>query len=298
MENKTNDDSSSDVADENKTRAANVETSEKDDEKDINNTDKQVKGMTDEKKEGGKEEESKISDTSEEKEGNKEKTKAMHLGEDGRSITSVHNSTFVAPGEVDTGPNPPPRQRRKSKTNIATRGRERESEEKAHAEGNESKDHEKNKKENPDAAKDRSQITKEKLDINFKNEKNDTKAKPEESKHDERGNEARNRGKKTDTPKETEPKLQLVKDIEKHKPNENDSLVGLKMELTLLNCVGIIVGNIIGTGIFVSPRSVLKYTGSVGMSLIVWVISGVMAIVGAFCYVELGNYAPRPPSVM
>ncbi|KAG0721504.1 Y+L amino acid transporter 2 [Chionoecetes opilio] len=69
--------------------------------------------------------------------------------------------------------------------------------------------------------------------------------------------------------------------------------MGLKKELGLVNCVGIMVGNIMGTGIFVSPRAVLQYSGSVGMSLLVWVISGVMCIVGAFCYAELGTMIPQ-----
>ncbi|KAG0716603.1 Y+L amino acid transporter 2 [Chionoecetes opilio] len=48
------------------------------------------------------------------------------------------------------------------------------------------------------------------------------------------------------------------------------------------------------TGIFESPRAVLQDSGgSVGMSLIVWVLSGVMCIVGAFCYVELGTMIPK-----
>lgn len=66
--------------------------------------------------------------------------------------------------------------------------------------------------------------------------------------------------------------------------------VKLKRELGLLDCVGFTLGSIIGSGIFVSPRTVLQYTGSVGMSLAVWAVSGAVCMCGAFCYTEMGKY--------
>ena len=56
--------------------------------------------------------------------------------------------------------------------------------------------------------------------------------------------------------------------------------VKMKAELTLLNGCTIIVGCIIGSGIFVSPTGVLQSTGSVNLSLLVWVASGLFSMIG------------------
>ena len=69
---------------------------------------------------------------------------------------------------------------------------------------------------------------------------------------------------------------------------QQQGAVKLEANIGLFSGINIIVGSIVGAGIFLSPTFVLKSTGSVGMALIVWTLSGAFALLGALCYTELG----------
>ncbi|RBQ72065.1 hypothetical protein VDGD_01314 [Verticillium dahliae] len=62
--------------------------------------------------------------------------------------------------------------------------------------------------------------------------------------------------------------------------------------LTYMNGLSLIVGLIIGSGIFSSPSQVSARVGSPGAALVVWVIAGVLAWTGAASYAELGGAIP------
>lgn len=56
--------------------------------------------------------------------------------------------------------------------------------------------------------------------------------------------------------------------------------VELRKKVTLLRGISIIIGTIIGAGIFISPKGILKNSGSVGMSLVVWIACGILSLFG------------------
>ena len=53
------------------------------------------------------------------------------------------------------------------------------------------------------------------------------------------------------------------------------------------------VGRIIGTAVFSTPSSILGSVGSVGASLMLWVLGFIMSFCGLFIWLEFGMMFPR-----
>lgn len=67
----------------------------------------------------------------------------------------------------------------------------------------------------------------------------------------------------------------------------------MKREIGLLGGVALVSGTMIGSGIFMSPQFVMALVGSPGASLVIWALSGVVAMFAALSYTELGTIIPE-----
>lgn len=67
----------------------------------------------------------------------------------------------------------------------------------------------------------------------------------------------------------------------------------LARRLGAFDATMIVMGGIIGGGIFVNPAEVARRVGSPGLATLAWVIGGVIALIGAFVYAELAARRPE-----
>jgi APA family basic amino acid/polyamine antiporter len=77
-------------------------------------------------------------------------------------------------------------------------------------------------------------------------------------------------------------------------PRGDEAARGLARRLTVFDATMIVMGGIIGGGIFVNTAGVAQRTGSAALSNLAWGVGGLIALIGAFVYAEL---AARRPAV-
>jgi len=68
---------------------------------------------------------------------------------------------------------------------------------------------------------------------------------------------------------------------------------GLARDLTVSHAAAIVVGTIIGTGIFLVPSEMMQALGSAKLVYLAWLVGGVLSFLGALSYAELGAMKPQ-----
>jgi basic amino acid/polyamine antiporter, APA family len=67
----------------------------------------------------------------------------------------------------------------------------------------------------------------------------------------------------------------------------------IEAKLGLWDAVSIIIGIIIGVGIFKTPPDVFQAVPHPAIAIFVWILGGVLAFIGALCFAELASTYPR-----
>jgi APA family basic amino acid/polyamine antiporter len=67
----------------------------------------------------------------------------------------------------------------------------------------------------------------------------------------------------------------------------------LRRDLTLFDSISLVIGTIIGSGIFLVPAEIVRAVHTPGLMLAVWVIGGVLTLLGALSLAELGAAMPE-----
>src|SRR5256886_16276287 len=68
---------------------------------------------------------------------------------------------------------------------------------------------------------------------------------------------------------------------------------GLLRELNISHAVAIVVGTVIGSGIFRVPGTMMRDVGSAKMVYLAWIVGGLLSFFGALTYSELGAMKPQ-----
>src|SRR5256714_2493755 len=63
--------------------------------------------------------------------------------------------------------------------------------------------------------------------------------------------------------------------------------------ISRLDATALVVGSMIGSGIFIVSADILRQVGTPGVLLLVWLLSGVVTLLGALTYGELAAMVPK-----
>ncbi len=74
---------------------------------------------------------------------------------------------------------------------------------------------------------------------------------------------------------------------------KDTAVIELRRDLGLWGAISIVVGTVIGSGIFLVPRAMVLRVGSPSMVFVVWVFGGLLSLCGALSYAELAAAMPE-----
>ena len=78
---------------------------------------------------------------------------------------------------------------------------------------------------------------------------------------------------------------------------ENSEAPELERRLNLLDATMIVMGSMIGSGVFITSAESARLIGAPGWLLLAWGIAGLLTITGALCCSELATMMPRAGGV-
>ena len=85
----------------------------------------------------------------------------------------------------------------------------------------------------------------------------------------------------------------LADHIEESHTGPSHSRPDLVRGLGLWAATAVVIGDSIGTGIFLVTSDMARAAGSAALVFAAWIIGGLIVLCGAFCYAELGAAFPK-----
>lgn len=76
-------------------------------------------------------------------------------------------------------------------------------------------------------------------------------------------------------------------------PNAAVQQPSLQRVLGLWTAVSIVIGSVIGSGVFLVPSAMIQFVGSVKLLFVVWIVAGLLSLFGALTYGELAAAMPE-----
>ena len=87
--------------------------------------------------------------------------------------------------------------------------------------------------------------------------------------------------------------METTPDTARTEPQQSNQPIGLARRLGFFDATMIVMGGIIGSGIFMNPHVVAQYVHTPWLILGAWIAGGLIALAGAFVYAELAARRPQ-----